>query len=62
MKPIIFFINAISNDVEFMMRTVDGRFTHQIMDTHRIPPVRLHDVDSMRDVGGFADIRIRNGK
>jgi hypothetical protein len=42
-----FFLEALSNELGvFMMRIVNGKFAHHIMNTHRRRPKHLHDVDS----------------
>jgi hypothetical protein len=63
MEPYYSFTEVPSNEqCTFMMRTVDGRFAHHIMNEDRRLPSHLRDVDSMRVVGVFAAIRICNGK
>jgi hypothetical protein len=45
--PVIFFMKVLSNELSvFMMRIVNGRFAHHIMNTHRRRHKHLHDVDS----------------
>jgi hypothetical protein len=54
-------MKALGNELgAFMMRIVDGRLARHIMKTHMRLPGHLHDVDNVRDVGGFSAIRISN--
>jgi hypothetical protein len=63
MEPYYYFTEAPSNELcAFMMQIVDGRFARHITNEDRRLRSHLRDVDSMRVVGGFADIRICDGK
>jgi hypothetical protein len=61
-SPNIFFMKVLSNEQgAFMICRVDSRFGRHIMNMQRRPPGHLHDMDSVRDVGGFATICNCNG-
>jgi hypothetical protein len=56
-------MKALSNGLGiFMMRIVNGRFAHHIMNMHRRLSKHLHDVVVKRDVDIFSAFRIRNEK